>query len=66
VSFGSSERTDQVIGAIQDDGTAWMGGTTWRGLRYMRISVSNSLTTERDVDATVEAIRRLLDEKPTP
>jgi glutamate/tyrosine decarboxylase-like PLP-dependent enzyme len=65
VSFGSSERTDQVIGAIQDDGTAWMGGTTWRGRRYMRISVSNSLTTERDVDATVEAIRRLLDEKPT-
>jgi glutamate/tyrosine decarboxylase-like PLP-dependent enzyme len=66
VSFGSSERTDQVIGAIQDDGTAWMGGTTWRGRRYMRISVSNWSTTERDVDATVEAIRRLLDEKPTP
>ncbi len=66
VSFGSNGRTDQVIGAIQDDGTAWMGGTTWRGRRYMRISVSNWSTTERDVDATVEAIRRLLDEKPTP
>jgi len=65
VSFGSNERTDQVIGATQDDGTAWMGGTTWRGRRYMRISVSNWSTTERDVDATVKAIRRLLDENPT-
>jgi glutamate/tyrosine decarboxylase-like PLP-dependent enzyme len=66
VSFGSNGRTDKVIGAIQDDGTAWMGGTTWRGRRYMRISVSNWSTTERDVDTTVEAIRRLLDENPTP
>jgi glutamate/tyrosine decarboxylase-like PLP-dependent enzyme len=66
VSFGSSERTEEIIGAIQDDGTAWMGGTTWRGRRYMRISVSNWSTTERDVDATVDAIRRLLDETSTP
>jgi glutamate/tyrosine decarboxylase-like PLP-dependent enzyme len=66
VSFGSSERTDEIIGAIQDDGTAWMGGTTWRGRRFMRISVSNWSTTERDVDATVEAIRRLFVENPTP
>jgi glutamate/tyrosine decarboxylase-like PLP-dependent enzyme len=66
VSFGSNGRTDEVIAAIQDDGTAWMGGTTWRGRRSMRISVSNWSTTESDVDATVEAIRRLLDEKPTP
>jgi glutamate/tyrosine decarboxylase-like PLP-dependent enzyme len=60
VSFGADERTDEVIAAIQDDGTAWMGGTTWRGRRYMRISVSNWSTTDRDVDASVEAIRRLL------
>jgi glutamate/tyrosine decarboxylase-like PLP-dependent enzyme len=66
VSFGSNKRTDEVIAAMQEDGTAWMGGTTWRGRRYMRISVSNWSTTERDVDATVEAIRRLLDENPTP
>jgi glutamate/tyrosine decarboxylase-like PLP-dependent enzyme len=62
VSFGSNERTDAVIGAIQAEGTAWMGGTTWRGRRYMRISISNWSTTERDVDASVEAIGRVLDE----
>jgi hypothetical protein len=62
VSFGSDDRTDRVIAAVQRDGTAWMGGTTWRGRRYMRISVSNWSTTEADVDRSVEAIRRLLRE----
>ena len=62
VSFGSDERTDRVIEAIQRDGTCWMGGTSWRGRRLMRISVSNWSTTEADVDRSVEAIRRLLAE----
>jgi glutamate/tyrosine decarboxylase-like PLP-dependent enzyme len=62
VSFGSDERTDRVIEAIQRDGTCWMGGTTWRGRRLMRISVSNWSTTEADVDRSVAAIRRLLAE----
>jgi glutamate/tyrosine decarboxylase-like PLP-dependent enzyme len=61
-SFGSDERTDRVIDAVQRDGTCWMGGTTWRGRRYMRISVSNWSTTEADVDRSVEAIRRLFAE----
>jgi glutamate/tyrosine decarboxylase-like PLP-dependent enzyme len=58
-SFGSDERTDRVIEAVQRDGTCWMGGTTWRGRRYMRISVSNWSTTEADVNRSVAAIRRL-------
>ncbi|MGH2554872.1 MAG: pyridoxal phosphate-dependent decarboxylase family protein [Actinomycetota bacterium] len=62
VSFGSDERTDRLISAVQRDGTCWMGGTTWRGRRYMRISVSNWSTTEADVDQTVAAIERLLRE----
>jgi len=60
VSFGSDERTDALIAAAQRDGTFWAGGTTWRGRRYMRISVSNWSTTEADVDRCVEAVRRLL------
>jgi len=54
------ERTDAVIAAVQRDGAAWMGGTTWRGRRYMRISVSNWQTTEDDVDRSVDAIRRVI------
>ena len=59
VSFGDDSRTDRVIDAIQRDGTCWMGGTTWRGRRLMRIAVSNWSTTEADVDRSVEAILRL-------
>jgi len=59
VSFGSDSETDRVIDAVQRDGTCWMGGTTWHGRRYMRISVSNADTTESDVDRSVAAIVRL-------
>ena len=59
VSFGDDARTDRVIDAIQRDGTCWMGGTTWRGRRLMRISVSNYSTTEADVRRSVAAILRL-------
>jgi len=52
------ERTDSVIASIQADGTLWLGGTRWHGLRAMRISVSNWSTTEADVDRCVDVIRR--------
>ena len=60
VGFGADDRTDQVIAAVQHDGTCWMGGTTWHGRRLMRISVSNWTTTEADVDRSVDAITRSL------
>jgi glutamate/tyrosine decarboxylase-like PLP-dependent enzyme len=56
--FGDDDRTDRVIAAVQRDGTCWVGGTTWRGHRWMRLSVSNHTTTEDDVDASVAAILR--------
>jgi glutamate/tyrosine decarboxylase-like PLP-dependent enzyme len=59
VRFGDDdERTRAVITAVQEDGTAWMGGTTWQGRAAMRISVSNWSTTEDDADRTVAAILR--------
>ena len=58
VSFGDDARTDRVIEAVQRDGTCWMGGTTWRGRRFMRISVSNHATTDEDVHRSLEAILR--------
>ncbi|MBB5113934.1 pyridoxal phosphate-dependent decarboxylase family protein [Micromonospora echinospora] len=59
VGFGDDARTDRVVAAAQADGTCWVGGTTWRGRRLMRISVSNATTTEADVDRSVAAIARL-------
>jgi glutamate/tyrosine decarboxylase-like PLP-dependent enzyme len=60
--FGSDARTDAVIDAVQRDGTCWLGGTTWRGRRLMRISVSNATTAEDDVDRSVAAILRGADD----
>ncbi len=60
VGFGDDQTTDRVVEAVQRDGTCWMGATTWRGRRYMRISVSNHSTTADDVDRSVEAILRVV------
>ncbi|MFP5348039.1 MAG: pyridoxal phosphate-dependent decarboxylase family protein [Actinomycetes bacterium] len=59
VSFGDDPTTDAVTAGVQADGTCWMGGTTWRGRRYMRISVSNYSTTAEDVDLSLAAILRV-------
>jgi glutamate/tyrosine decarboxylase-like PLP-dependent enzyme len=58
VSFGSSERTREVIALIQRDGTCWCGGTVWQGHTAMRISVSSWATTEADVERCLAAILR--------
>lgn len=59
VGFGDDIDIDQLIEAIQLDGTCWMGGTTWGGRRLIRISVANWSTTESDVDRSVDAVLRL-------
>jgi glutamate/tyrosine decarboxylase-like PLP-dependent enzyme len=51
-------RTRAVIEAVQEEGTCWLSGTTWRGVAAMRISVSNWATSEQDVERSLEAIRR--------
>jgi glutamate/tyrosine decarboxylase-like PLP-dependent enzyme len=49
-------RTRSVISRVQDDGTCWLGGSTWRNQAVMRISVSNFATTDADVEASLSAI----------
>ncbi len=58
VSFGDAETTNKVIAAVQNDGTAWFGGTVWQGQTAMRISVSGWATSQDDVDRSVESIMR--------
>jgi glutamate/tyrosine decarboxylase-like PLP-dependent enzyme len=57
-AFGDDDTTDAVIDAVQRDGTCWMGGTVWHGRHAMRISVSDSSTTEHDVDVSADAVVR--------
>jgi len=53
-------RTDEVIAAIVATGEAFFGGTTWRGRRAMRVSVSNWQTSEEDVRRVVRAVQAVL------
>jgi glutamate/tyrosine decarboxylase-like PLP-dependent enzyme len=52
--------SDEVLRAVQDEGTCWMSGTTWDGGPAMRISVSNWRTTDDDVRRSAQAIEACL------
>ena len=54
----SDEFTAEVIRRVQEDGTCWLGGTTWKDQHAMRISISNWSTTEADIDVSAAAILR--------
>jgi glutamate/tyrosine decarboxylase-like PLP-dependent enzyme len=58
VTFGDPDTTRRVIAAIQQEGTAWCGGTQWQGHTAMRISVSSWATTDADVERSLDAILR--------
>jgi glutamate/tyrosine decarboxylase-like PLP-dependent enzyme len=58
VSFGTPATTQQVIAAVQADGTCWCGGTVWQGRTAMRISVCSWATTDEDVERSLAAILR--------
>ncbi len=54
-------RTDAVSEALREDGRAWFGNTTWRGMRVMRISVCSWQTEERHIDESVAAVSQILE-----
>ncbi|MCE9592605.1 MAG: aspartate aminotransferase family protein [Planctomycetes bacterium] len=57
-AVAADQRTRAVATKVQQDGTCWLGTTTWRGRVALRISVTNWSTTEADIDRTAEAILR--------
>ena len=54
-------RTDRVIAGINATGKAFFSGSTWRGLRCMRISVCNWQTSDQDVETAIGAVRTVLE-----
>ena len=62
IEAAHDRRTDEVIAAILKTGEAFFGGTTWRGRRAMRISVTNWRTTGSDVDRVVNAVASVLNQ----
>ena len=57
-TFGTDQRTEEVVRRLLADGTAWMSGSTWRDQSVLRISVSNWSTTHNDVERSLEAVRK--------
>ena len=53
--FRSDAETQDALRLVQESGEAWMGGTTWHGRPAIRISVSNWLTSDEDVERTLAA-----------
>ena len=53
--FATDEETNDVLRGVQESGEAWMGGTTWDGREAIRVSVSNWLTSDDDVERTLAA-----------
>ncbi len=59
-AFGSDERTRAVTQAVLADGMVWMSGSRWAGRDVLRVSVSNWTTAERDVELSLDALRRAI------
>ncbi|WP_448612590.1 pyridoxal phosphate-dependent decarboxylase family protein [Modestobacter sp. URMC 112] len=58
-------RADAVMAGIRAEGLAFFSGTTYRGERLMRISVSDWATDTDDVDRVVEALLRHAEPRDT-
>ncbi|HXL70175.1 MAG TPA: pyridoxal-dependent decarboxylase, partial [Rhizomicrobium sp.] len=55
--------TEEMVAAINEDGTAFFSMGAWQGRRLMRISVVNWRTSDDDVRRTVEAVAWVLTRK---
>jgi glutamate/tyrosine decarboxylase-like PLP-dependent enzyme len=56
VSIGDGAFTDDVVRRVQQDGTAWLGRTTFHGEPALRVSVSGWNTRDDDIDRSADAI----------
>ena len=55
--FETDEETDGVLARVQTAGDVWMSGTTWRGRRAIRVSVSNWQTTDAEIALALRSFR---------
>lgn len=60
VTCATDEITNQVIREIQDERVCWVGGSTWKGRKVIRISVCSWATTEQDIKLSVQSFKRAI------
>jgi 7-keto-8-aminopelargonate synthetase-like enzyme len=54
------EKIASVIDHVQKSGKTWFGPTFWKGKKGFRISISSHVTTNKDVDIALQAIKDAL------
>ena len=52
--------TDKVLKEVQEMRECWVGGSSWKGRKVIRISVCSWATTEEDVNRSVDSLRTAL------
>jgi len=62
VSCETDEITERTIAKIQELRECWVGGSTWKGKKVIRISVCSWATTEKDIDLSVNSFKKALAE----
>ncbi len=61
-SFGDGAQTDYIRDAVTKSGVAWFGPTRWKGHHAFRISVSSWATTASDIEMTLAAVKKAVEE----
>jgi glutamate/tyrosine decarboxylase-like PLP-dependent enzyme len=62
ISFGSDAETEECVRAIQEEGTCWCSSTRRRGQLAMRISACSWATTDQDIEMSIAAIIRTVEQ----
>lgn len=63
VKCQTPQKTKQVLDAIQRSGVCWCGGSEWEGEPVIRVSVCSHATTREDIDLSVAAFQKILEDE---
>lgn len=55
VACDSDKITNHTLGALQESGTIWLGGSRWNDKPVIRVSICSWMTTAQDIDKTIDA-----------
>ena len=58
IACDKAAETKQVIDYVQKSGECWVGGTTWKNQPAIRISVCSWMTSQEDIEKTIEVFRK--------
>ncbi len=59
-TLDDEQKIDNIINKVQQSGKTWFGPTYWQGRKGFRISISSYVTTDKDIEIAIAAIRDAL------